>query len=120
MITTTTNKENKTKESPNKGNKTKESPKRTTVPVEGSMDEALTKGRQALKPTETIERHVPVVGTSTGTGRKPDSHNIKEEAEKKEFFDSEEQLDKKVKQVAKWIRESKHTIVFTGAGISTR
>ena len=108
MITTTTNKENKTKESP----------KRTTVSVEGSMDEALAKGRQALKPTETIERHVPVVGT--GSGRKPGSHNIKEEAEKKEYFDSEEQLDKKVKQVATWIRESKHAIIFTGAGISTR
>ena len=101
--------------------KTKEPPKRTTVPVEGSIDEALAKGRQALKPTETVERHIPVVGTgNAGGGQKPGAHNIKDDAEKKEFFDNEEQLDKKVKQVAKWMRESKHTIMFTGAGISTR
>lgn len=46
--------------------------------------------------------------------------NIKDPEEKKEFFDTEEELAKKLDTVAEWIKESQHTIVFTGAGISTR
>ncbi|CAI8032230.1 NAD-dependent protein deacetylase SRT1 [Geodia barretti] len=43
----------------------------------------------------------------------------RKEKEKKEYFDSPEELDRKVQQLADWIRESKHFFVFTGAGIST-
>lgn len=35
------------------------------------------------------------------------------EEEKKEFFDSPEELERKVCQLADWVRESKHFIVFT-------
>ena len=50
----------------------------------------------------------------------PVSSNIKDEEEKKEYFDTEEELTKKLDTVAEWVKESKHIIVFTGAGISTR
>ena len=43
----------------------------------------------------------------------------KTEEEKKEYFDSAEDLDVKVTQLATWVRESRHFIAFTGAGIST-
>lgn len=43
----------------------------------------------------------------------------KTDEEKKEFFDSEEELDFKVTVLAMWIKESKHFVAFTGAGIST-
>jgi NAD-dependent SIR2 family protein deacetylase len=43
----------------------------------------------------------------------------RDDDEKKEYFDSPEELDRKVQQLADWIRESKHFFVFTGAGIST-
>lgn len=43
----------------------------------------------------------------------------KTEEEKKEYFDSPEELDLKVTQLATWVRESRHFIAFTGAGIST-
>lgn len=33
--------------------------------------------------------------------------------EKKEYFDSPEELERKVQQLAEWVRESKHFIVFT-------
>jgi len=33
--------------------------------------------------------------------------------EKKEFFDSPEELERKVSQLAEWVRSSKHMIVFT-------
>jgi len=33
--------------------------------------------------------------------------------EKKEFFDSPEELEMKVSQLAKWVRSSEHMIVFT-------
>ena len=54
---------------------------------------------------------------SPSTGR--NHHNIEEEDEKKEFFDTEEELEKKIDLLAKWVKESKHCIMFTGAGIST-
>lgn len=44
---------------------------------------------------------------------------LKTEEEKKEFFDPPEVLDEKTTLLAKWIKESKHFIAFTGAGIST-
>ena len=46
--------------------------------------------------------------------------NIKDSEEKKEFFDSEEEFSQKVDKVAQWMKECKHIIMFTGAGISTR
>lgn len=50
----------------------------------------------------------------------PFTSNITDEDEKKEYFDSEEELSKKLDLVASWLKNSKHAIVFTGAGISTR
>lgn len=44
---------------------------------------------------------------------------LKTDEEKKEFFDTEEELNFKIDQLAEWILESKHFIAFTGAGIST-
>jgi mono-ADP-ribosyltransferase sirtuin 6 len=38
---------------------------------------------------------------------------------KKEQIDPPDVLDKKLEQLADWIRNAKHFIVFTGAGIST-
>ena len=37
----------------------------------------------------------------------------RDEDETKEYFDSPEELDKKVSQLAEWVKESKHMIVFT-------
>ena len=36
-----------------------------------------------------------------------------------ESFDSEEEVDRKVRQLAAWIKSSEHTVFYTGAGIST-
>ena len=44
---------------------------------------------------------------------------IKTEEEKKEFFDSPKELEKKVQKLADLIQKSKHFEAFTGAGIST-
>lgn len=43
----------------------------------------------------------------------------KTEEEKREFFDSEDILDKKVDKFVEMLKSSKHFIAFTGAGIST-
>ena len=43
----------------------------------------------------------------------------KTKKEKEELFDSPAVLNKKLDTLAEWIRESGHTIAFTGAGIST-
>lgn len=43
----------------------------------------------------------------------------KSDAEKKEFFDSEDILNTKINKLAELIINSKHFIAFTGAGIST-
>ena len=39
--------------------------------------------------------------------------------DKKEYFDSPEELDKKIEQLAQMVKNSNYTICFTGAGIST-
>ena len=44
---------------------------------------------------------------------------IKSEEEKKEYFDSPEELDNKVTMLAEMIITSQHFVAFTGAGIST-
>ena len=44
---------------------------------------------------------------------------IKNEEEKKEYFDPPEVLDEKCEKLALWITSSEHFIAFTGAGIST-
>jgi hypothetical protein len=44
---------------------------------------------------------------------------IKSEEEKKEYFDSPEELDAKCDLLAQWIKSSEHFVAFTGAGIST-
>lgn len=44
---------------------------------------------------------------------------IKNEEEKKEYFDSPEELDEKIEMLALWIKSSEHFVAFTGAGIST-
>ena len=55
--------------------------------------------------------------TSAGLGG---ATALKDEEEKKEFFDSDEEFARKVDLAAAWFKESKRIIVFTGAGISTR
>ena len=44
---------------------------------------------------------------------------IENEEEKKEYFDSPEELDNKVTMLAEMILSSAHFTAFTGAGIST-
>ncbi len=43
----------------------------------------------------------------------------KTDEEKKEYFDSEEDLNIKIDKLAQWIKVSSHFVAFTGAGIST-
>ena len=43
----------------------------------------------------------------------------KTDDEKKEYFDSEDVLDHKIQLLADKIKNSKHFVAFTGAGIST-
>ena len=44
---------------------------------------------------------------------------LKSEEEKREYFDSPAELDRKVTLLAKEILRSNHFMAFTGAGIST-
>lgn len=78
----------------------------------GLFSEISSFNRNALKPTQTVEQKVPVVGSGNKYGHSS-------EAEIKEHFDDEETLNWKVKQLADLIRNAKHCVVFTGAGIST-
>ena len=75
-----------------------------------------------LVPQTVVKKH-PVVGNTTKPkpGKpKPSYTSITDEEEKKEFFDTPEEAEKKVKQIAEYMRNSRYTVMFTGAGISTR
>ena len=68
-----------------------------------------------------MERTLPVVGVGRGPGSGGRGlTNIQDEEDKKEFFDNEQEFSRKLDKVAQWVRESKYTILFTGAGVSTR
>ena len=68
-----------------------------------------------------MERTLPVVGVGRGPGSTGRGlTNIQDEEEKREYFDSELELSRKLDKVAEWVRNSQHTIMFTGAGVSTR
>ena len=47
------------------------------------------------------------------------SSAIEKEEEKREYFDSPEELDAKVTMLAEMVITSKYMVSFTGAGIST-
>ena len=42
---------------------------------------------------------------------------IKDDEDKKEYFDSEEELDEKIERLAMWILSSEHFIAFTGGKV---
>ena len=69
--------------------------------------------------SQTVERHLPVVGVGRGNSGRGLT-NIKDDDEKREYFDSDKEFSSKLDKVAKWVRESKYTVLFTGAGVSTR
>jgi NAD-dependent SIR2 family protein deacetylase len=85
-----------------------------TIPNASELLE--TKGK--LKPTETHVRNTPIIPDSKPKP-KPFNPAIEDEEDKKEFFDSKKDLDKKVKEIAGYIKSSRYTMMFTGAGIST-
>ncbi|CAF1210511.1 unnamed protein product [Adineta ricciae] len=47
------------------------------------------------------------------------AHGLADSEMKKEYFDDQQTLDDKLDKLAQWIKDSKHFIVFTGAGVST-
>lgn len=78
-------------------------------------------GKSKAKPQGSSHKP-PVNPPRNMVGSKPKprpSNNISSEFEKKEYFDTEDVLAEKIDQLARWIRESRYCIVFTGAGIST-
>src|SRR5689334_19632266 len=70
--------------------------------------------RSGLRPTQTVERHLPVV-----EGKPQPVNAALEDDEVREYFDSSERLEATAKEFANLLRTSKHCVVYTGAGIST-
>ena len=47
------------------------------------------------------------------------SWSARDEASTREYFDAEDVVETKVKEIARLLRGASHAIIFTGAGIST-
>lgn len=44
---------------------------------------------------------------------------INDDVDPVEYFDDENTVEQNAKQLAQWLRESKHAVIYTGAGVST-
>lgn len=79
--------------------------------------------KNEVKPDIKSKGKLPSTSTKpprNTTASKPRAaNNISSEFQKKEYFDSEEVLAEKIVQLAGWMKNSLHCVVFTGAGIST-
>lgn len=73
--------------------------------------------KSKLNHTETKEKHLGDVMDLNAKDEKIFSKS--REVELKEHFDDPETLHQEAKKIAKLIKESKHLVVYTGAGIST-
>lgn len=85
------------------------------------LDEIKSFPKENLKPTQTNETHIPVVNDREN---KPQPNNKPKyghsnEDEIREYFDEPEEVERKVKELANMVRNSKHVVAYTGAGVST-
>ena len=88
-------------------------PQQESVKPPTSLFSSITSfNKKGLKATQTVEKHLPTVNMGKSYG-----HSTDEEI--KEYYDDEQTLDFKIKRLAELIRDSKHNVIFTGAGIST-
>ena len=79
------------------------------------MEELLKNKRNNLKPTTTVVHKIPIVPC----GNENNITGVISPEEITEYFDSQEELQQKAKELANHIRTSSHFVVYTGAGIST-
>lgn len=96
-----------------------DAPSPAVDPDDSPLAAELKAKKSGLKPTETVERHIPVVGTGSKVGKGGFNPAIEDEEEKREFFDNEQELGRKLDRTVQWMKQSKHVIIFTGAGVST-
>lgn len=92
---------------------------KTAPTVKGKVPlkkDAKPDGKPKGKPVASSKP--PAITPKNATSSKP-NYGISNEFQKKEYFDTKEVLADKIEQLARWIRESRYCIVFTGAGIST-
>ncbi|XP_031565139.1 uncharacterized protein LOC116300405 [Actinia tenebrosa] len=121
------------------GMKVTQKPKKSKASVkQAEAQSQLPKNKPQPKPTKPQATNPPnkIKPPSKPKPQKPSKHkpkpkpqakpskhrpapNIEEDDDKKEFFESEEDLTAKLDTLCQWIKDSKHCIVFTGAGIST-
>jgi len=82
---------------------------------DGFFGELVGFQKDKLKPTQTVVRHNVSVNPPTPGGR----YAIGPDEDINEYFDSPAVLHRKVKELAELIRAANHTVVYTGAGVST-
>lgn len=86
--------------------------------MQGLLESIRGFNSNSLTNVFTTERKAPVVTEKP----KPNFHwhfGHEDEEEKIEWFDDPKDFREKCKEIAKMIKESKHCVVYTGAGIST-
>eukprot|EP01105_Mastigella_eilhardi_P013734 TRINITY_DN3127_c0_g1_i4.p2 TRINITY_DN3127_c0_g1~~TRINITY_DN3127_c0_g1_i4.p2 ORF type:complete len:344 (+),score=77.83 TRINITY_DN3127_c0_g1_i4:101-1132(+) len=71
--------------------------------------------KEGLQPTTTVVQQMPVVPF----GSRDDPTAAPTADEVVEYYDTDEEVDAKVRAFADLLKASKHCVVFTGAGIST-
>ncbi len=87
----------------------------TTTPSGGMLSQIANFMKSKLNPTTTVVRTLPVVNPSPPTP----GYGHSNEEEIKEYFDSPEDVEAKVKLLAQMILNSLCVVAYTGAGIST-
>jgi hypothetical protein len=90
----------------------------TAAPHNSGMISSVRRDIRGFNKNQLREVDKNIRGEKIIVERGISSYHIPDDEDKTEYFDSEEDVKKKIKQLAEYVKNCKHMVALTGAGIS--